>query len=67
MRPFGDPRMDRRVHCAISVKADAINVVERDGKTTVACLVSGDFSGSPVKLCYAFSLSQGVITCLEIG
>lgn len=49
------------------VKADAINVVERDGKTTVACLVSGDFSGSPVKLCYAFSLSQGVITCLEIG
>ena len=38
------------------VRADALDVVEQDGKTTVACLVSGDFPGSPVKLRYAFSL-----------
>jgi hypothetical protein len=48
------------------VRADALDVVERDGKTTVACLVSGDFPGSPVKLRYAFSLSQAGITRLEI-
>jgi hypothetical protein len=48
------------------VRADALDVVEQDGKTTVACLVSGDFPGSPVKLRYAFSLSQAVITRLEI-
>jgi SnoaL-like domain len=49
------------------VRADAIDVVERDGKTAVTCLVSGDFPGSPVKLRYAFSLSQAVITRLEIA
>jgi SnoaL-like domain len=49
------------------VSVDAIDVVEQDGKTTVACLVSGDFPGSPVKLRYSFSLSQAVITRLEIG
>ena len=48
------------------VRVDALDLVEQDGKTTVACLVSGDFPGSPVKLRYAFSLSQAAITRLEI-
>jgi SnoaL-like domain len=73
-----DEGRERRGHPAIRewiegataryrVRADAIDVVERDGKTAVTCLVSGDFPGSPVKLRYAFSLSQAVITRLEIA
>ena len=64
----GDPRMDRRVHCAIPGESGRwIDVVEQDGKTTVACLVSGDFPEAPVKLRYSFFLSQAVITRLEIA
>jgi hypothetical protein len=48
------------------VRADAIDVIERDSKTTVTCLLSGDFPGSPAKLRYAFSLSEAMIVRLEI-
>ena len=48
------------------VTADAIDVLERDGKTTVTCLLSGDIPGSPVKLRYVFSLSETMIMRLEI-
>jgi hypothetical protein len=48
------------------VKADAIDVAERDGNTVVTCLLSGDFPGSPAKLRYVFSLSEAMIIRLEI-
>ena len=48
------------------VKADSIDVAERDGNTVVTCLLSGDFPGSPAKLRYVFSLSEAMIIRLEI-
>ena len=48
------------------VRADAIDVTERDSKTTVTCLLSGNFAGSPTKLRYVFSLSEAMIVRLEI-
>jgi SnoaL-like domain len=48
------------------VRADAIDVIEQDSKTTVTCLVSGDFPRSPAKLRYVFSLSDAMIVRLEI-
>ena len=72
-----DEGYERRGHSAIRewiersttrhrVTADAIDVLERDGKTTVTCLLSGDIPGSPVKLRYVFSLSETMIMRLEI-
>jgi hypothetical protein len=48
------------------VMADPIDTREHDGKTVVTCLVSGDFTGSPVKLHYGFTLSDANIARLEI-
>jgi ketosteroid isomerase-like protein len=46
--------------------ADPIDTREHDGKTVVTCLLSGDFTGSPAKLRYAFTLSEAKIARLEI-
>jgi hypothetical protein len=48
------------------VRVDTIDVIERDSKTTVTCLLWGDFPGSPAKLRYVFSLSGAMIVRLEI-
>jgi len=72
-----DEGHERRGHSAIRewidrstarhrVTAEAIDVLERDSKTAVTCLVSGDFPGSPAKLRYVFSLSETMIMRLEI-
>jgi len=50
----------------LGITAEAIDVLERDSKTAVTCLVSGDFPGSPAKLRYVFSLSETTIMRLEI-
>ena len=48
------------------VTADPIDARQLDGNTVVTCLLSGDFPGSPAKLRYAFTLSEGKIARLEI-
>jgi ketosteroid isomerase-like protein len=49
------------------VSVEALDTSESDGKTVVTALVSGDFDGSPVKLRYTFTMSDGGITRLEIN
>jgi hypothetical protein len=40
---------------------------ERDGKTIVACKLSGNFPGSPININFVFELRDGKITSLKIG
>lgn len=49
------------------VAVEPAGVVERDGKTIVTGLVSGNFPGSPVSLRHEFTLDDGKIVRLEIG
>lgn len=48
----------------VSVKI--IDSIEDNGKTKVEGLVSGNFPGSPAKLSYSFTFSEGKIASLEI-
>ena len=45
---------------------EVLGVAERDGRTVVTARVSGNFSGSPVELRYAFTVTGGKIDRLEI-
>ena len=45
---------------------DIIAAADKDGKTVVRGLVSGNFPGSPVELNFAFGLEGGRIKSLEI-
>jgi ketosteroid isomerase-like protein len=49
------------------VTVEPLSVNEYDGGAVVAGLVSGNFSGSPVKLRYTFALSNACIARLEIA
>jgi len=44
-----------------------LKVVESDGRTVVACRLSGNFPGSPVEVDFAFRLADGKIAGLQIG
>jgi ketosteroid isomerase-like protein len=48
------------------VSVEVLDASESEGNSVVAGLVSGNFPGSPVKLRYAFALSDGRIVRLEI-
>ena len=48
------------------VSVEVLDASESEGNTLVTGLVSGNFPGSPVKLRYAFALSDGRIVRLEI-
>lgn len=50
-----------------SFTAEPLSAVERDGKLVVTTKVTGNFPGSPINLDYAFTLSDGRITGLEIA
>ena len=49
------------------VTVEPQEVEERDGRTVVVGLVSGNFPGSPVRLRYGFILSPDGISRLEIA
>ena len=46
---------------------EAIDVAQTDGKTILSGRVSGDFPGSPIDLCYVFTLNGRKIGRLEIS
>jgi hypothetical protein len=46
---------------------EALDVAHADGRTIVTGRVSGDFPGSPIELCYAFTLKGAKIERLEIS
>jgi ketosteroid isomerase-like protein len=73
-----DEAQERRGHSMIrewierstqkyQVSVDVTDSGERDGKTVVTALLSGNFPGSPAKLHYAFSLSNAKVMSLEIS
>ena len=49
------------------VTVEVKDVTDRNGKTVVSGLVSGNFAGSPVLLDFAFMISGPKITRLEIA
>ena len=46
---------------------EPLSMSERDGKTIVACKLSGNFPGSPININFVFELRDGKITSLKIG
>lgn len=48
------------------VTLELTGVAERDGKTVVSTLVSGDFPGSPFPFAYHFTVQNGLIAELTI-
>jgi hypothetical protein len=46
---------------------EPLSLSERDGKTVVACKLSGNFPGSPININFAFELQDGKIASLKIG
>ena len=45
---------------------EVVDAAETDDRTIVTGRVSGNFPGSPINLCYAFTLAGGKIARLEI-
>jgi ketosteroid isomerase-like protein len=46
---------------------EPLEISERDGETVIACKLSGNFPGSPIKLNFVFALRDGKIASLRIG
>jgi len=51
----------------LAVQSEIIAVVSQAGRDIVTAVVSGDFTGSPVTLNYAFTLRDEKIARLEIA
>jgi uncharacterized protein (TIGR02246 family) len=46
--------------------AEPFAIAKKGGRTVVTSHVSGDFAGSPIDLCYLFTLAGDAISGLEI-
>jgi hypothetical protein len=58
----GKRQTESRYRCTIG----PVDLVERDGQTTLAATLTGDFPGSSVDLIYEFTITDGAISALSI-